>query len=95
MIRIGLDTEIGMYRNSSDWLGINFYPILSPGNAIKSFRCIIAFNLEDLKQSSIGKMRIEDVTERTSQINNLVMKFQSSEIIRESHLTHESPAFLV
>ena len=31
-IRIGLDTEIGMIRNSSDWLGMNFYPKLSPGH---------------------------------------------------------------
>ena len=28
---IGLDTNIGMNRNSSDWLGMNFNPILSPG----------------------------------------------------------------
>ena len=31
MIRIGLDTDIGMNRNSSDWLEINSYPILSLG----------------------------------------------------------------
>ena len=31
MIRIGSDTDIWMNRNSSDWLGINSYPILSPG----------------------------------------------------------------
>ena len=31
MIRIGSDTDIRMNRNSSDWLGINFNPILSPG----------------------------------------------------------------
>ena len=31
MIRIGSDTDIRMNRNSSDWLGINSYPILSPG----------------------------------------------------------------
>ena len=31
MIRIGSDTDIGLDRNSSDWLGINFYPILSLG----------------------------------------------------------------
>ena len=24
-------TDIGMNRNSSDWLGMNSYPILSPG----------------------------------------------------------------
>ena len=30
-IRIGSDTDIGMNRNSSDWLGMNFNPILSPG----------------------------------------------------------------
>ena len=32
MIRIGSDTDIGMNRNSSDWLGMNSYPILSPGH---------------------------------------------------------------
>ena len=32
MIRIGSDTDIGMNRNNSDWLGINFNPILSPGS---------------------------------------------------------------
>ena len=32
MIRIGSDTDIGMNRNSSDWLGMNSYPILSPGS---------------------------------------------------------------
>ena len=31
MIPISLDTYIGMNRNSSDWLGMNFNPILSPG----------------------------------------------------------------
>ena len=31
MIRIGSDTDIGMNRNNSDWLGMNFNPILSPG----------------------------------------------------------------
>ena len=30
MIRIGSDTDIGVNRNSSDWLGMNSYPILSP-----------------------------------------------------------------
>ena len=32
MIHIGSNTDIGMNRNSSDWLGMNFNPILSPGN---------------------------------------------------------------
>ena len=31
MICIGSDTDIGMNRNSSDWLGMNSYPILSSG----------------------------------------------------------------
>ena len=31
MIRIGSDTDIRMNRNSPDWLGMNFYPIISPG----------------------------------------------------------------
>ena len=31
MICIGSDTDIGMNRNSSNWLGMNFYPILLPG----------------------------------------------------------------
>ena len=31
IIRIGSDTDIGMNQNSSDWLGMNSYPILSPG----------------------------------------------------------------
>ena len=30
-IRIGSDSDIGLNRNSSDWLGMNSYPILSPG----------------------------------------------------------------
>ena len=34
MIRIDSDTDIGMNRNSSDWLGMNSYPILSPGNIL-------------------------------------------------------------
>ena len=32
LIRIGSDTDIGMIRNSSDWLGMNSYPNLSPWN---------------------------------------------------------------
>ena len=32
MIRIGSDTDIGMNTNSSDWLGMNFNPILLPGS---------------------------------------------------------------
>ena len=35
MIRIGSDTDIGMNRNTSDWLGINSYPILSPGRQLQ------------------------------------------------------------
>ena len=31
MIRIGSDTDIGINRNSPDWLGMNSYPILLPG----------------------------------------------------------------
>ena len=31
MIRICSDIDIGIIRNSSDWLGMNFNPILSPG----------------------------------------------------------------
>ena len=31
MIRIGLNTDIEIDQNSSDWLGINFDPILSQG----------------------------------------------------------------
>ena len=31
MIRISLDTDIGINQNSSNWLGMNSYPILSPG----------------------------------------------------------------
>ena len=31
MIRIGSDTDIGINWNSSDCLGMNSYPILSPG----------------------------------------------------------------
>ena len=31
MIRIDLDTDIGMNLNSSDWLEMNSYPILLPG----------------------------------------------------------------
>ena len=31
MIRIGSDTDIGMNRNNSDWFGMNFNVILSPG----------------------------------------------------------------
>ena len=31
LIRIGSDTDIGMNRNSSDWLGMNFNPILRQG----------------------------------------------------------------
>ena len=31
MIRIGSDTDIGMNQNSSDGLGMDFNPILSPG----------------------------------------------------------------
>ena len=44
MIRMCLDTDIGMNRNSSDWLGMNSYPILSPGKC-KNFNFIlIGFN---------------------------------------------------
>ena len=32
MIRIGSDIDIQMNRNSSDWLGMNFNPIISPGD---------------------------------------------------------------
>ena len=37
MIRIGSDTDIGMNRNSSDWLRMNFNPILSPGWLTRDF----------------------------------------------------------
>ena len=38
MIRIGSDTDIGLNRNSSDWLGMNSYPILSPGSYKETYR---------------------------------------------------------
>ena len=38
MIRIGSDTDIGMNQNSSDWLVMNSYPILSPGEIKNVFR---------------------------------------------------------
>ena len=31
LIRIASDTDIGIIRNSSDWLGMNSYPKFSPG----------------------------------------------------------------
>ena len=34
LIRIDFYTDIGMIRNSSDWLGLNSYPKLSPGFGI-------------------------------------------------------------
>ena len=36
MIRIAPDTDIAMNRNSTDWLGINSYPILSPGYSVQA-----------------------------------------------------------
>ena len=44
MIRIGSDTDIGMNRNISDWLGLNFIPILSPGRANNHTNKINAFH---------------------------------------------------
>ena len=37
MIRIGSDTNIGMNRNSSNWLGMNFNPVLSAGQFYKLY----------------------------------------------------------
>ena len=37
MIRIGSNIDIGMNRNSSDWLEMNSYPILSPGGSTTEF----------------------------------------------------------
>ena len=37
MICIGSDTGIGMNQNSSGWLGMNSYPILSPGSIFSLF----------------------------------------------------------
>ena len=61
MIRIGSDTDIGMNRNSSDWLGMNSYPILFPGllkkprflankrdNIFNGFEISISFILEQV-----------------------------------------------
>ena len=39
MIRIGSDIDMGMNRNSSDSLGMNFNPILSPGKFVNIARC--------------------------------------------------------
>ena len=45
MILIGSDTDIGMNRNSSDWLGMNSYPILSLGHSteisVKSVEIVV------------------------------------------------------
>ena len=43
MIRIGSDTDIGMNRNSSDWLGMNSYPLLSPEIVLKMIDLILAY----------------------------------------------------
>ena len=45
MIRIGSDTDVGMNRNSSDWLGINFNPILLSGIVINWNECNKIFYL--------------------------------------------------
>ena len=50
MIRIGSDTDVGMNRNSSDWLGKNSYPILSPGY-FKYYNNFIAIPLVNLRFS--------------------------------------------
>ena len=34
---MGSDKDIGMNRNSSDWLGMNSYPILSPGYLLERY----------------------------------------------------------
>ena len=41
IIRTGSDTDIGMNRNSSDWLGMNFNPILSSGLSRKRTKYLI------------------------------------------------------
>ena len=42
VLRIGSDTDIGINRNSSDWLGMISYPILSPGQLF----CTTNFSIE-------------------------------------------------
>ena len=41
MIRIGSDADIGMNRNSSDWLRKNSYPILSPEQSVEILNLMI------------------------------------------------------
>ena len=54
MIRIGTDTDIGMNQNSSDWLGMNSYPILSPGMEmhLMIFRMLVLHGYFHIKQGS-------------------------------------------
>ena len=70
MIRIGSDTDIGMNWNSSDWLVMNSYPILSPGKRplrrIRVFRRLQAFKTPLSHETSIKNQadrhwRLKDV----------------------------------
>ena len=64
MIRIGSDTDVGMNRNSSDWLGMNSYPILSPGKPTKFALKLPIQTLFNLKLNK-NLMRLNnDVTSR-------------------------------
>ena len=53
MIRTGSDADVRINRNSSDWLGMNFNPILSPGYVSKFlfFRILIWHNFHNIKTS--------------------------------------------
>ena len=52
MIRIGSDTGIGMNQNSCDWLRMNSYPILSPGNYQYYWKSENRFYAPDLSGTS-------------------------------------------
>ena len=77
MIRIGSDTGIGMNRNSSDWLGMNFNPILSLGWYMKfnvhsySYDLVVKFNI-------LMYIKIENITNIYIK-HNWILHFSNTE----------------
>ena len=77
-------------------------------NLLHRFRRRVAFDVEKLERSTIGEMKIELLNEdpvyhrpyrmsksEREKLNTMIIKLQSSGIIRESNSPYASPAFLV
>ena len=77
MIHTGSDTDIGMNSNSSDWLGMNLNPILSPGLSCDLLK-IKSHQSEPIRKKFWISFDVKMVKNESDLIRFIPLKFDAS-----------------